>query len=101
MPESDITGKEAADILQSYCDDAGAHLWFDLEAFLFNPDMSLYPKPMEQIITELCLFDNFEKVLCYQFPGVFNSPEMSRQIGEDRTLQLYSDYRNYYDAIRR
>jgi hypothetical protein len=56
---------------------------------------------MEQIIAELCLFDNFEKVLCYQFPGVFNSPEMSRQIGEDRTLQLYSDYRNYYDSIRR
>ncbi len=101
MPEGDLTGKEAADKLQAFCDNAGAHLWFDLEAFLFNPDQSLYPKPAEQIISELRLFDNFEKVLCYQFPGVFNSPEMSRQIGEDRTLTLYKDYKQYYETERR
>src|SRR5690606_11491241 len=47
MPENDLTGKEAADLLQSFCDAAGAHLWFDLEAFLFNPDTSLYPRDME------------------------------------------------------
>ena len=99
MPENDLTGKEAADLLQSLCDDAGSHLWFDLEAFLFNPDMSLYPKPIDQIISELTLLDNFEKVLTYQFPGVFNDPNMSIQIGEDRTVQLFLDYKDYLKAL--
>lgn len=99
MPENDLSGKEAADLLQSLCDEAGSHLWFDLEAFLFNPDMSLYPKPIEQIISELRLLDNFEKVLTYQFPGVFNDPEMSIQIGEDRTVQLFLDYRDYLKKL--
>lgn len=99
MPENDLSGKEAADLLQSMCDAAGSHLWFDLEAFLFNPDMSLYPKPIEQIISELRLLDNFEKVLTYQFPGVFNDPDMSIQIGEDRTVQLFLDYKDYLKTL--
>lgn len=99
MPEGDLTGKEAADLLQSLCSEAGSHLWFDLEAFLFNEDMSLYPKPIEQIVHELTLLDNFEKVLCYQFPGVFNSPEMSFRVGEERTIQLYEDYSEYLNQL--
>ena len=100
MPEGDLTGKEAADLLQKLCDEAGSHLWFDLEAFLFNPDMSLYPRPLEQIIHDLTLFDNFEKILCYQFPGVFNDPEMSIRIGEERTIELFEGYRNYLKELR-
>lgn len=69
MPDGDLTGKEAANMLQKVCDEAKAHLWFDLEVFLFNPDNSLYPRPVEEIIRDLNLFDNFEKILCYQFPG--------------------------------
>lgn len=98
MPEGDLTGYEAAQMLQKMCDEAGSHLWFDLEAFLFNPDMSLYPRPIDQIIGDLTLLDNFEKILCYQFPGVFNAPDMmSRIVGEERTIKLYNDYREYYD----
>lgn len=100
MPEGDLTGKEAADLLQKFCDDAGAHLWFDLEAFLFNPDNSLYPRPIEEIIHDLNLLDNFEKVLCYQFPGVFNNPKMSIRIGEERTIQLYNAYKAYMKKIK-
>lgn len=99
MPEGDLTGKEAADMLQGFCDQAGAHLWFDLEAFLFNPDMSLYPRPIDEIVHDLTLLDNFEKVLCYQFPGVFSDPEMSVRVGEERTLDLYEDYREYMESI--
>lgn len=99
MPEGDLSGKEAADRLQKFCDDAGAHLWFDLEAFLFNDDMSLYPRPIDQIIGDLNLLDNFEKTLCYQFPGVFNFPAMSRRIGEERTVELYNSYQDYYMNI--
>lgn len=99
MPEGDLTGKESADLLQSLCDAAGSHLWFDLETFLFNEDQSLYPRPMEEIIHDLNLFQNFEKILCYQFPGVFNDPKMSIRIGEPRTLDLFRDYQQYLKKI--
>lgn len=95
MPEGDLTGKESADLLQSLCNTAGAHLWFDLETFLFNQDQSLYPRPMAEIIRDLNLFQNFEKILCYQFPGVFNDPKMSIRVGEERTLELFRDYQRY------
>lgn len=100
MPEGDLSGKEAADMLQGFCDAAGSHLWFDLEAFLFNPDGSLYARPMEQIEGDLNLLDNFEKILCYQFPGVFNDPDSSFRVGEERTLQLFNDYLNYYNTTK-
>lgn len=100
MPQGDLTGKEAADMLQEVCDEAKAHLWFDLESFLFNPDNSLYPRPVEEIIRDLNLFDNFEKILCYQFPGVFNDPKMSVRIGEPRTIDLFNGYLKYLKELK-
>ena len=96
MPENDITGKEAADFLQDLCDRKGCHFWFDLEAFLFYPDGSLYPKPFDQILTELLLFENFEKIFCYQYPGVFNNLSLHPQVGEDAGIELYDKYKAYY-----
>jgi hypothetical protein len=101
MPKGDLTGKEAADTLQKLCNEANSHLWFDLEAFLFNPDNSLYPRPINEIIGDLGLFDNFEKVLCYQYPGVFNNPKMSRCIGEKSTIKLYNEYKEYSKNINK
>jgi len=101
MPQGDLTGKEAADLLQKLCDDAGSHLWFDLEVFLFNEDQSLYPRPIEEIIRDLTLFDNFEKILCYQFPGVFNDPKMSIRVGEERTIKLFNDYKEYLKRVKK
>ena len=72
----------------------------DLEAFLFNPDNSLYPRPIDEIIRDLNLLDNFEKVLCYQYPGVFNNPKMSIRIGEERTIDLYNAYKTYMKKIK-
>lgn len=100
MPKQDLTGKQAADMLQKFCDDAGAHLWFDLEAFLFNEDTSLYPRDIEGIIHDLTLFDNFEKILCYQFPGVFNDPQFSFRVGETSTIQLFRNYQAYQEKQR-
>lgn len=100
MPEGDLTGKEAADMLQKACDEAKSHLWFDLEVFLFNPDNSLYPRPVEEIIRDLNLFDNFEKILCYQFPGVFNDPKMSIRVGEARTIDLFNGYMKYLKELK-
>lgn len=100
MPAGDLTGKEAADMLQEACNKAKSHLWFDLEAFLFNPDNSLYPRPIEEIIHDLNLFSNFEKILCYQFPGVFNDPDMSIRVGEERTIDLFNGYMKYLKDLK-
>lgn len=100
MPAGDLTGKEAADMLQEACNKAKSHLWFDLEAFLFNPDNSLYPRPIEEIIHDLNLFSNFEKILCYQFPGVFNDSDMSIRVGEERTIDLFNGYMKYLKELK-
>ena len=44
--------------------------------------------------------DNFEKVLCYQFPGVFSDPSWSFCLGEERTKQLFKDYKTYMDKVK-
>jgi hypothetical protein len=95
MPEGDLTGEEAAKKMQTLCNNSHAHLWFDLEAFLFHAEGYLYPRPIGEIIHDLTLFDNFEETLCYQYPGVFNNPEMSIRIGEESTIKLYLDYLDY------
>jgi len=95
MPDGDLSSKQAADLLQKYCDASGAHLWFDLEAFLFNKDGSLYPRPIEQIVSDMTLLNNFEKTICYQYPGVFNDPALLFRIGEPATIKLFTDYQKY------
>lgn len=101
MPKNDLTGKEAADLLQELCNNEGSHLWFDLEAFLFNEDRSLYPRPMEDILKDLNLFENFEKILCYQYPGVFSDPDSGFRVGEERTVNLFKDYVKYLKKLRK
>ena len=49
--------------------------------------ISLYPRPVEEIIRRLNLFDNFEKILAIS-PGVFNKYEICYQYGEARTIAL-------------
>lgn len=99
MPNNDITGKEAADFLQGLCDRKSCHFWFDLEAFLFYSDGSLYPRPFDEIVTDLTMFDNFEKIFCYQYPGVFNNLNLHPQVGEDAGIELYDKYREYYSSF--
>ena len=42
MPKEDLKGLEAANLLQKVCDEAKAHLWFDLEAFFIQPGLIHY-----------------------------------------------------------
>lgn len=100
MPEGDLTGTQAISMLQKYCDESQAHLWLDLEAFLFNEKEGyLYPRPINEIKSDLKLFNNFEKVICYQYPGVFNDPAMSIRVGEPSTVKLYEDYQAYLKTV--
>ncbi|MEN8193778.1 MAG: DUF4434 domain-containing protein [Bacteroidota bacterium] len=97
MPEDDITGEEAALFLQDQCNKAGAHLWMDMEAFLFGEYGELYPRPIAGLLSDLERFPNFEKILCFQFAGLFNAPWMSRKPGGEPTVKLYRDYKEYYE----
>lgn len=100
QPAGDLSGEEAAEKLQQFCDDAGSHLWMDLEAFLFGDKGELYPRPTKGLVSDLNRFKNFEKILCFQFTGLMNAHWMSRKPGGDATVTLYRDYKIYYDKKR-
>ncbi len=95
MPEKDLSGEEAAAMMQTWCDGAGTHLWMDLESFVFRNGEELHPRPIEDLISDFTRFDNFEKTLHYQFPGLMSSPAMSRRPGGPDSVTLYLDYRAY------
>jgi len=99
MPENDMTGEEAATMLQSLCDEAGAHLWMDMEVFLFEED-ALIPRPIEGVKSDLLRFPNFEKILCYQYPGLMTHPDASVKLGGQPAVKLYQDYASYLNGKR-
>ena len=41
------------------------------------------------------LLDNFEKILCYQYPGVFNNPRRTFIVGERKTRTLFRQYEKF------
>jgi hypothetical protein len=100
MPSGDLSGEQAAEIWQSMCHKTGAHLWMDMEAFMFE-DKALIPRPIHGLIQDLQRFPNFEKILCYQYPGLFNSPESRVKPGGPPTVALYRDYQRYLQEISR
>ena len=99
QPPGDLSGEEAANLLQKLCDEAGSHLWMDLETFLFGEHDELYPRPIKGLLSDLSRFKNFEKILCFQFTGLMNAHWMSRKPGGDATVKLYNDYKEYYDKM--
>jgi hypothetical protein len=95
MPAGDLKGEEAASLLQSLCDQAGCHLWLDLETFVFRNTWELHPRPIEGLVSDISRFPNFEKILHYEFPGMMSSPQMSRRPGGAASVRLYEDYERY------
>ena len=100
MPAGDITGEQAAHIWQAMCDKAQTHLWMDMEAFVFKGG-ALVPRPIGGLIQDLRRFPNFEKILCYQYSGLFNSPATKVKPGGPATAVLYRDYLAYLHSRNR
>lgn len=100
MPSGDITGEQAAKIWQKMSDQAGSHLWMDMEAFVFEWK-ALVPRPIGGLIQDLQRFPNFEKILCYQYPGMFNSPKSRMKPGGPATIVLYREYQQYLRGVNR
>lgn len=100
MPKTDYTGEEVAAVLQKLCNAASTHLWMDMEVFDFEKGVpgtldALVPRPIKGLLSDLHRFPNFEKILCYQYPGLMNSPGMSIKPGGENTVQLFLDYKKY------
>ena len=100
MPATDLTGEQAAAKLQALCNEAGSHLWMDMEVFNFAEKNALVPRPIAGLLSDLHRFPNFEKILCYQFTGLLNGPETSIKPGGPNTVKLYLDYKQYLDSIK-
>ena len=49
MPPDDLSGEEAATLMQSLCDAAGTHLWMDVESFVFRNGVELHPRAIQGI----------------------------------------------------
>ncbi len=96
MPPGDLSGEEAAELWQAIADQAGAHLWMDMEAFDFQ-GKALVPRPIGGLVQDLRRFPNFEKILCYQYPGMFNAPDARIKPGGPPTVVLYRDYQRYVE----
>jgi hypothetical protein len=95
MPAGDLRGEEAASEMQAWCDQAGCHLWMDLESFVFRNGVELHPRPVAGLVKDLTRFSNFEKILHYEFPGLMSGPGMSGKPGGEASARLYEDYQRY------
>lgn len=100
MTPTDLTGEQAAAKLQELCNEAGSHLWMDMEIFDFAEGNALVPRSIKGVISDLHRFPNFEKILCYQYPGLLNSPTASIKPGGPNTVKLYLDYKQYLDSLK-
>ncbi len=100
MPAGDISGEQATRIWQVMCDRAQAHWWMDMEAFVFE-GAALVPRPIADLVQDLQRFPNFEKILCYQSSGLFNSPTTKVKPGGYPTVVLYRDYLAYRQGRNR
>jgi len=99
MPPGDLSSEQAAALMQSWCQEAGTHLWMDLESFVFQNGKELHPRPIEGLISDFTRFPSFEKTLHYQFPGLMSAPAMSRQPGGPASVKLYVDYQRYLKGL--
>ena len=47
------------------------------------------------VVTDLRRFPNFEKILCFQYPGLLTAPDAVPRLGGDAAVKLYADYKNF------
>ncbi len=58
------------------------------------------PSPItDQIKDDLLRFPNFEKILCYQYPGLLTHPDACIKLGGSAAVNLYRDYCRYLATL--
>ena len=86
-------------------DKAGrSKLWADMEVFEFEGDVyrsALVPATMERIKRQLKSISPYvEKVLCYEYIGMFNKPGTIAYCGHPDSVKLYRDYESFLERIK-
>lgn len=81
-------------------DKAGrAKLWADIELFDFEGivyNSALIPAPFERIQKQIENVAPYaDKILCYQYLGIMNPPDISSFAGHESSVRLYEEYRRY------
>lgn len=99
MPKGDLPSREAAQLWRSMCAETGAHLWMDMETFVFQ-GKALVPRPIQAIVKSLNLLRNFEKIICYEYSGIFNSPQSRVRPGGPKAVSLYRGYERYFRGMK-
>ncbi len=72
-------------------------LWADVEVFEFEGDVyksALLPAPVDRIEKQLQVASKYvEKILVYQYQGMFNKPGSQAFAGHPDSAKLYEDYK--------
>lgn len=85
--------------IQEICDRAGTHFWVDMEMFRYPFDEGLMPKPIDELVREIEVYDDVEQIFGYQFTGLMNPPESKRNLGGELAKQVYVDYVRYARSV--
>ncbi len=92
----DQTGAYYAALKRAHDKAGRSALWADMEVFEFEGTVyrsALIPADFERIKNQLeAISPHVEKVLCYQYMGLFNRPGTIAYCGHPDSIKLYNDY---------
>lgn len=79
-------------------------IWVDLEIFAFEGEGERYrplvPAPFERVKRQIeNLSPHVERVICYQYWGLMNSPNATVRLGHPSSTRLYEDYREWRRCV--
>ncbi|HWD39043.1 MAG TPA: DUF4434 domain-containing protein [Fimbriimonas sp.] len=81
--------------IKAICARAKTRFWVDMEMFSYPLDNGLVPKSIDELLSEIRIYDDVEQIFGYQFTGIMNAPESPHNLGGAASKQLYADYYNH------
>lgn len=88
--------------IQEMCKESDVHFWVDMEMFRFPfEEGALVPKTYEELLKEIHDYDMLEQIYGYQYTGLMNEPGKGKDMGGERTEELYVKYLDYEKKIRK
>ena len=76
-------------------------MWLDMEAFVFDKEGGLIPRPISGIMSDMHKYTRFEETLCYQYPGLLTAPDAAVRLGGEPAVKLYLEYQKYLRSLPR
>ena len=86
--------------IKRICQGAGCHFFVDMEVFAFPFDETgLVPKPIDDLVREIRLYDDCEQIYAYEYTGHMNHPSCPHDLGGEPAKALYTNYCTYAQSI--